>query len=812
MLAALNHPNIAAIHGLEEFGDMSYLVLELVPGETLAEWLAARRLSVEEALRICRQIAEALEAAHEKGIIHRDLKPANIKVTPEGKVKVLDFGLAKAFAGEGAGIDLSHASTQSAGATVEGQILGTPGYMSPEQVRGKPVDKRTDIWSFGCVLYEALTRRQTFAAETVSDIIAKILETQPNWQMLPDTTPASIQVLLHRCLEKDPHRRLHDVADARIEIGDALTSPAYVVHTGRPSDYAAPHRRWWLGIAGVATLLLVAGVSGWLARRTASSAANPLANATFTRLTNFEGAEHGAVVSPDGKWVAFRADRDGPFDVWLSQIGTGRFLNLTKGKPDEGGRYPERTVGFSGDGSEICLYSSPDNRLRLVPLMGGTSRVFLGEGVINAAWSADGARLVYHTLEDGDPIFVADRIGASPRRIFAGPSAGWHNHFLTWSLDGRWIYFVRYFATPDEMDLWRLAATGGAPERLTQHNSDVAYPAPIDNRTVLYVAQDQDGSGPWLWALDVERKLTFRVSFGLEKYTSVAASANGRRLVATVANPSASLWSVSILDRPAEEHDVRPFLLPSVNPIAPRFGAVSLYYLSGDGLWRYQDGQALQIWKGADGTLLEPPAVSPDGRRVAIVLRRSGKLRLHVLSGDGAEIQPFADTLEVRGTACWSPDAKWIVTGGNDASGPGLFKIPVEGGAPVRLVAVSALNPVWSPDGSLIIYASKEVSGDMPLLAVSPDGTSVKLPAILVFGWGEHFRFLPNGKALVYMQRGFPSQDFWLLDLVTKKTRQLTQLYNSATMRTFDITPDGKQIVFDRLRENSDIVLIDLPK
>ncbi len=270
-----------------------------------------------------------------------------------------------------------------------------------------------------------------------------------------------------------------------------------------------------------------------------------------------------------------------------------------------------RGLGFSGEGSEIWLFGPPDYRLRLVPLMGGASRVFLGEGlgVMEVAWSEDGASLVYHTSEDGDPMFVADRTGASPRRIFIR-SAGWHHHFPTWSLDGRWIYFVSYFGTANEMDLWRIAATGGSPERLTQNKSEMAYPAPIDNRTVLYVARDQNGSGPWLWALDIERKLTRRVSFGLEKYTSVAASADGRRLVATVANPSASLWRISILDRPAEEHDINPFLLPSVNASAPRFGGASLFYLSsrgaGDGLWRYQDGQAVEIWKGADGTLLEP--------------------------------------------------------------------------------------------------------------------------------------------------------------------------------------------------------------
>ncbi len=367
----------------------------------------------------------------------------------------------------------------------------------------------------------------------------------------------------------------------------------------------------------------------------------------------------------------------------------------------------------------------------------------------------------------------------------------------------------------NDLDLWRIAHSGGEPERLTHHDNDVRYPTPIDRRTVLYVSPAEDGAGPWLWALDVERKITRRVSFGLEKYTSLAASADGRRLVATVSNPVANLWSVPILDRVAEERDVKPLPLPTVRALAPRFGAASLFYLSshgaGDGLWRYQDGEVFEIWKGADGPLLYPPAVSQDGRRVAVLLRRQGKLRLHVVSADGAEVQPVAETIDARGTACWSGDSKWIVTAGEDAKGPGLFKIPIVGGAPVRLTAGKAFNPVWSPDGSLIVYAGSTVGPYARLFAVHPDGTHVELPAIQLRFNGERYRFLPNGKSLVYMQGLSASQDFWLLELATKKTRRLTVLNDGAAMRTFDITPDGKQIVFDRLRENSDIVLIELP-
>src|ERR1700676_405362 len=227
MLASLNHPNIAAIYGLEENAGTSYLVMELVPGETLAERIKRDgAVPVEEALTIAKQIAEALEAAHEKGIIHRDLKPANVKLTPEGKVKVLDFGLAKAFEGNESGSDPSNSPTLSQPATMQGVILGTAAYMSPEQARGKACDKRTDIWAFGCVLYELLTGRRAFQGDTTTEILAAVLRQEPDWQALPASTPVKIRDLLGRCLQKDLRRRLHDAADARIEIEDVLATPA----------------------------------------------------------------------------------------------------------------------------------------------------------------------------------------------------------------------------------------------------------------------------------------------------------------------------------------------------------------------------------------------------------------------------------------------------------------------------------------------------------------------------------------------------------------------------------------------------------
>src|SRR5262249_41321421 len=218
LLAALNHPHVAAIYGLEESSGVEALVLELVPGETLAERLAKGPVPVEEALDIARQIAEALEAAHERGIVHRDLKPANVKLTPDGKVKVLDFGLAKALAGDTFSPDVSNSPTLTAQATQSGVVIGTAAYMSPEQARGKSVDKRADIWAWGCVLYEMLTGRRAFEGETVSDTLAAVLRAEIDWAALPSETPPSVRSVLKRCLDRDTRTRFHDIADARIEM------------------------------------------------------------------------------------------------------------------------------------------------------------------------------------------------------------------------------------------------------------------------------------------------------------------------------------------------------------------------------------------------------------------------------------------------------------------------------------------------------------------------------------------------------------------------------------------------------------------
>jgi Tol biopolymer transport system component len=346
-------------------------------------------------------------------------------------------------------------------------------------------------------------------------------------------------------------------------------------------------------------------------------------------------------------------------------------------------------------------------------------------------------------------------------------------------------------------------------------------PVPLGRGTILFIAEERNGSGPRIWAFDIARRVARRITFGLEQYTSLSATADGRRLAVTVANPTARLWSVPIggtvsaVHSEATEADVVPFLRSATRVTAPRFRASMVYYLSstgvGDRLWRFDGVNASEVWGEAQTGLEGPPAISPDGRRIAVVTRQGTKRHLRLIPADGSESNIIAPKIDVEGSADWSPDGKWIVTGGNDGKGPGLFKIPVEGGESVRLTTIVGRNPVWSPDGSLIVFAGPNVFTLTPLLAVRPDGTPVRMPEIRTQRDGERMRFTPDGRGLIFMRaaEATPWQDFWLLDLKTMNTRRLTRLTERATMRTFDITPDGKQIVFDRLSENSAVVLID---
>ena len=810
--AALNHPNILTVFDIARQDESPYIVSELLEGETLRDKLQSGELPVKKAVDFALQVIRGLVAAHERGIFHRDLKPENIFVTRTGQVKILDFGLAKLAMpeSEGAG-GLSPTLTVEA-KTAEGILLGTMGYMSPEQLRGQRGDARSDLFSFGVVFYEMLSGTRAFHGKTSADMISAILKEDPPdlTTMDRDVSPMLERIVRH-CLEKDPSARFQSARDVEF----ALESLSTVSSSSIPVVTTAGRRKTRMVAAALtAALVLVAGFAIWTSfNRSRTAVQNPLSDAQFTPLTNLQGAKTDPAISPDGKFVAFISDRSGSFEIWLIQANGGSLANLTQGRLGDA-RAPLRALGFSSDGSEVWSAGTQQRRLMLWPLMGGAPHNFLDERAAEVAWSPDGTRLVYHTWAPGDATFVADYNGANQHQIVQN-EPGLHNHYPVWSKDGRWIYFVRGRPATREMDLWRIPPGGGEAEQLTHLNTDISFPTPINERTVLFVAHNEDGAGPWLWAFDADTRTSRRVSSGLEQYAALAATADGQRLAANVVNPTVSLWSVPITAGVAEEGQVEALPLATERAQGPRFGGGSLFYLSSrdgvDGLWGVRDGQALEIWKGAEGAFHSPPAISVDGKRIAFALRRNGKQQMHVMAADGTQLHPLSPDIDIRGSASWSPDDEWIVTAGSDHQGAGLFKLPLNGGPPVRIATGPFLDPVWSPRGDLIVYCGTQVFTVTPLLAVHPDGTPAKLPDIQVQREGDRARFSPDGSGLIYMQGStLAGQDFWLLDLGTMQSRRLTRLNNPAVMRAFDITPDGSRIVFDRLRENSEILLIDL--
>jgi eukaryotic-like serine/threonine-protein kinase len=312
LLASLNHPGIAAIYGLEEHNGTRFLVLELVPGETLASRLERGAMTVGESLEIARQIAQALEAAHDKNVIHRDLKPANIKVTDENKVKVLDFGLAKVLDDVSTETGVSNSPTISLASTAQGMILGTTAYMSPEQAKGKEADRSSDLWAFGCVLYEMLTGRAVFEGENVHEILHGVLKVEPEWSRLPAETPVGIRSLLRRCLRKDSRLRLRDARDARLEIEEAQSAPPV---DGQVTPKAARRRERLMG-AALALVTLIAAVQSlrvWRPVPTAPSAPEMRLEISTPATTD----PVSLAISPDGQKIVFVATSEGRPHLWL---------------------------------------------------------------------------------------------------------------------------------------------------------------------------------------------------------------------------------------------------------------------------------------------------------------------------------------------------------------------------------------------------------------------------------------------------------------------------------------------------------------
>jgi Tol biopolymer transport system component len=479
-----------------------------------------------------------------------------------------------------------------------------------------------------------------------------------------------------------------------------------------------------------------------------------------------------------------------------------------------------RTLAFSPDGALVLFWArqpSASNKANIsiwaVPTLGGPPRPYFDD-LAELDWSADGSRLVYHTPGPGDPMFVTDAARSSAgRQIFAAP-AGLHAHFPLWSPDGSFIYFVQG-SVPNAMDIWRIKPSGGAAERITSHNSRVSHPVMLDGRTLLYLATDADGSGPWLYGMDVRRRVAHRLSSGVDRYASLMASADGRRVVATLANPKTTLWRVPISATPVDASAATAIPLTTDAGYSPRLGPNYLLYVSSnarsDSIWKLATGAAVELWSADGARLIGGPAIADAGDRVAFVAEHQGRTGVYVMNSDGTDARVVTDSLDVQSAPAWSPDGRWLTVAVGEEGAPRIYRLSVQGHSRTQFVSPYSTDPVWAPDGRLLIFSGPDIGTKFPVRGVTADGSPYPLPPLMLTRGARRLRFLPGGHTVIALEGELEHKNFRAIDLETGAERQLTTFGPDFLVRDFDVSPDGREIVLDRVQEHSDIVLMDLP-
>jgi Tol biopolymer transport system component len=631
------------------------------------------------------------------------------------------------------------------------------------------------------------------------------------------------------------HERMGSVYASRAELGAwarsrNLRATQESGNNTSLSNFPAPPPRpaFWTSVTGRKSLLalsVVVAALGMVAilwvHKTEYFWRTPIADARFQTIADFDGTEQAATVSRDGHFVAFLSDRDGPMDVWVTQVGSGQFHNLTRGSARELVNPSVRTLGFSPDGSLVTFWvrkqgASRDADISIwgVPTLGGQPSPYL-EGVAEYEWSHDGTRLAYHTPGPGDPLFVSEgNRRAEGRSIYTAP-AGLHSHFPSWSPDGAFIYFVQG-SLPDKLDIWRIRPTGGSPDQITSHNGRVSHPVLLDRGTLLYLASDPDGTGPWLYSMDVERRKAHRLGVGLDRYTSLAASADGRRLVVTAASPKRTLWRLRIADSATELPAPDRISLTTGTGFSPRLGPNYLLYVSAtstnESVWKLANGTGTQLWNGQGARIFGGPAISPDGRNIAFSVRQHGQTLLYVMQADGTNARIVTDAVDLEGSPAWAPDGQSITSAADDHGVTHLLQIPLDG-HPLRVfVKEYAIDPTWAPDGRFVVYSGPDIGTMFTVKAVTAEAATHPMPALTLTRGARHLGFLAGGRALVLLRGDIQHKNLWLVDLETGAERQLTNLAADFDVHDFDISPDGREVVLERVQERSNVLLLDLPR
>jgi serine/threonine-protein kinase len=785
-LASLNHANIAIIHGYEESNGTPALIMELVDGPTLADRLALGSIPIDDVLQIAQQIAAALEAAHGQGIVHRDLKPANIKVRPDGTVKVLDFGLAKALSDGDSSVN-SDLPTITRRLTVDGQILGTPAYMSPEQARGAPLDARTDVWSFGCVLYEMLARRRAFAGTTTADVIAAVLQGEPQWNDLPTSTPSGVRTLLRFCLQKDPANRLRSAGDIRILLNDAtVTASAW----DRLQGTESAGQRTWKAAALFATgaLAATAAMAGWSWRSPTESALT----LTLSLVLPHQLYGTSFALSPDGSTFVYdtAADDVTPLYVRALRDGADRALGGT-----EGGSQPF----FSPDGQWIGFFAH--GKLKKLAITGGAP-VTLADalGARGGTWSEKGDIVFAGRSREG-LTRVSENGGATEGATILNTGKGESSHRWPQILPGgKWVMFSIIPSEGTEEDYQIVAQSLESGERrvlvrggIGAHYVPGGHLVYVNGRNLLAVPFDLGK----LQTLGTPKTVIQGIQHENDDHPAFAISPRGM-LVYVAGSTSSNQRTLMWVDRHGAAEAIpgspRNFDSPKISPDGSRI-VVQVDDAKKE-LWVYD--VAGMNW---ERLLLEGNVAWPvwmrDGKRVAFATNRSGQWNIYLTRLDGASEQRLTNSPRTQVPHSTSPDDSIAFHDSAPTTGFDLWTVR-PGSAPTVLLQTrfSESYPMFSPDGRLLAYLSDE-SGQLQVYMRKVGNSEGRRQ--VSFDGGREPVWSKNGQELFY----WSGSKFLSVDVKTDPELSIGRaklLFDKPFLRSdvsinYDTAPDGKRFV-----------------
>jgi len=758
VLASLNHPNIATIHGLEDSGTTHALVMELVEGPTLADRIKAGPIPIDEALRIVKQICEALEYAHERGIVHRDLKPANVKVTSDDAVKILDFGLAKALEGDAASLDMSTSPTISRMATMQGVLLGTAAYMSPEQAKAKPVDRRGDIWAFGCVLYEMLTGKQAFTGETVTDTLAAVIKEEPDWSRLPVGTPVRVRVLLQRCFQKDPKQRLRDIGDGRISLDEVLSCAPETAQSLAPA--ARPAKHWVIGgIASALTLAALAGVAVWYLK---PSPAKPVTRFTITLPPGQRLVTQPALaLSPDGTKLAYVAEESGTQRIYVRPMDSG------EAKPIAGteGAY---NPFFSPDGQWLGFFA--DAGLKKVSANGGAPIVLAPASTTpyGAAWNSHGT-IVFAPIMEGSlrevpdsggtaqplsqsasnqvgqiwPAFLPDgetvlltgpgagggvSAGVGEQQIAAESLRGGERRILgvsgaspQYSPSGHLLFVQSGTLMAAPFDAHRVSVTGPAvPVAQGISSPDLVAGAQYtisQTGTLAFIP----GTGGVGGNGGITSKLVWVTRNGAEtpvaapphNYSDPRVSPDGGTIAIRIAEGgSADIWLFSLARETLSRFTFQAAILPVWTADGKHVAFASPSGAGESIFWQRADGSGGLEQLASKTTFGLPFSFSPDGKLLALIEPPSttpGGTSIWILRMNDHKADLFLQTASVSDVPKFSPDGRWLAYASDESGRREIYVQPYPGpGGKWQISTDGGNEPVWSPNGRELFYRNQD--------------------------------------------------------------------------------------------------------